>query len=316
MWTLVIAAALVTEAPKPAEDIVIDRIVAVVNKSVVLQSELDGLLEQMMQLEPVPTGRDPAAIREERRKMLLETLISEKLLDDEVKKLRVDVTDPEVDRVVQGTMQEHGLDEEKLKMALARQGLTLEEYREGLKKQLTKMKIIQLKVKNRVQVSDQDVKGVFQQKSMLDADEFKVRARHILVLVPPGSDGKAERQKIEALKKRIESGEKLEDVATAESDDAASKARGGDLGVFGRGEMVPEFEKQAFKAKVGELVGPFRTDFGWHLLRVEDHVPLEQQAPDKALKDIRERLYANEVEVQFNNYLEELKRQAHIERRL
>ena len=65
---------------------------------------------------------------------------------------------------------------------------------------------------------------------MLDADEFKVRARHILVLVPPGSDGKAERQKIEALKKRIESGEKLEDVANAESDDAASKARGGDLG--------------------------------------------------------------------------------------
>lgn len=316
MWTLVVVAVIAAEAAKPADDIVIDRIVAVVNKNVVLQSELDGLLEQMMQLEPMPAGRDPAAVREERKKMLLETLISERLLDEEVKKLRVDVTDAEIDRVVKGTMDEHGLDEEKLKMALARQGLTLEEYREGLKKQLTKMKIIQLKVKGRVQVSDQDVKGVFQQKNMIDADEFRVRARHILVLVAPGGDGKVERKKIDELKRRLEGGAKFEDVASDASEDPASKARGGDLGVFGRGEMVPQFEKEAFKAKVGEVVGPFRTEFGWHLLRVDDHIPLDKEAPEKALEQIRERLYANEVETQFNNYLEELKRQAHIERRL
>lgn len=315
MWMLV-AAVLAAQAPKQAEEIVIDRIVAVVNKNIVLQSELDALLEQMMQLEPVPTGRDPKTVRDERRKMLLETLIAEKLLDEEVRKLRVDVTEAELDRVVQGTMQEHGLDEEKLKMALARQGLTLDEYRDGLKKQLTKMKIIQLKVKSRVQVSDQDVKGVYQQKTMLDADNYKVRARHILVLVPPGSDGKAERARIDDIKRRIDAGEAFEDVASATSDDAASKARGGDLGVFGRGEMVPQFEKEAYRAKVGAVVGPFRTEFGWHVLRVDDHVPLSQEAPDKALEQIRERLYANEIEVQFNNYLEELKRQAHIERRL
>jgi len=71
--------------------------------------------------------------------------------------------------------------------------------------------------------------------------------------------------------------------------------------VFGRGEMVPQFEKEAYKAKVGAIVGPFRTEFGWHVLRVDDHVPLSQEAPDRALEQIRERLYANEIEVQFNN---------------
>jgi parvulin-like peptidyl-prolyl isomerase len=296
--------------------ITVDRIVAVVNKQVVLQSELDLLLDQMMQAEPIPQGHDPEKEKVERKKMMLETLIAEKLLDDEVRKLRVDVTDAEVDRVVKGTMQEHGLTEEQLKMALARQGLTLEEYRDGLKKQLTKMKIIQLKVKGRVQVTDADAKAVLSQKQALDKAEFSVRARHILVVVPPGSDGKAEKARIEEARKRIVNGAKFEDVAAEMSDDAASKAHGGELGVFGRGEMVRAFEKEAFAAKVGELVGPFRSEFGWHLLRVDEHVPLSMQAPEKALDDIRERLYGQEMEAQFNNYLEELKRSAHIERRL
>ncbi len=310
-----LAAALVVAAA-PVDEVVVDRIVAVVNHSVVLQSELDTLLEQMMAMEPVATGKDPVKERTKRRELLLDTLIAEKLLDEEVRKLRVDVTEAEVDRVVTGTMQEHGLDDKKLEMALAQQGMTLLEYREGLKKQLTKMKIVQLKVKNRVQVSDQDVKGVYQQKVSIDADEFRVRARHILVAVAAGSDGAAEKNKVLAARARIAAGAAFEDVAQEVSDDAASKVHGGDLGVFGRGEMVPEFEREAWRAKVGEVVGPFRTQFGWHVLRVDEHVGVVAQAPEQALQSIRERLYATEVESQFNSYVEELKRQAHIERRL
>src|SRR5581483_3803962 len=119
-----------------------------------LLSEVESMLDQMMQAEPPPPGMDPERARAQRRDEILDTLIAEKLLDDEVKKLRIDVTDGEIDRVVQGTMQEHKLTMDQLKMALAHQGLTLEEYRDGLKKQLTKMKIVQLKVKNRVQVDD------------------------------------------------------------------------------------------------------------------------------------------------------------------
>jgi peptidyl-prolyl cis-trans isomerase SurA len=318
-FTLSFAWSLALAAPAQPEQIVVDRIVAVVNKSIILQSELDTLLEQMMQAEPVPQGKNPAQVREERRALLLESLIAEKLLDDEVRRLRVDVTDAEVDRVVQGTMKEHGLDEEKLKMALARQGLSMEEYREGLKKQLTKMKIIQLKVKGRVVVDDQAAKAALTQKALMDADAFKVRARHILAVVPPGGDAaaaKAAKQRIIDARARIEAGESFEVVAKAVSDDPASKVNGGDLGVFDRGEMVPSFEREAFRAKVGELVGPFKTEFGYHLLRVEDHVPVAHAAPDDALAKIRNDLHQAEIEVQFNNYLEELKRQAHIERRL
>lgn len=309
-------AGAVADAPEP---VLIDGIAAVVNKSVVLRSEVESVLDQMMQAEPVPPGGDVAKARAARRSEILETLITEKLLEEEVRKLRVDVTDAEVDRVVKGTMAEHGLDEEKLKLALQRQGLTLDEYKDGLKKQLTKMKIIQLKVKSRVQVSDQDVKSNYAQRKTLDAGEFRVRARHILFLVPPGESGRAQEQRAQEAMARLRGGERLGErfaaLAKELSEDPGSKERGGDLGEFGRGEMVPEFERAAYTAEPGRVVGPVRTAFGWHLILVDERVALKAKPEEEALADIRKRLFEDEMETQFRQYLEELKRDAHIERR-
>jgi peptidyl-prolyl cis-trans isomerase SurA len=319
LFALALIAAQVDAGPAPAkaeDGIVVDRIVAVVNKNVVLLSEVEGMLDQMMQAEPPGPNQDPVKLRSARRDEILDTLIAEKLLDDEVRKLHIDVTDAEVDRVVDGTMKEHNLTPDQLKMALAHQGLSLEEYKDGLKKQLTKMKIVQLKVKNRVQVTDADVQAKMQQTKILNSLDYKLKARHILVLVPPGTDDKAALAKVNAAKARIEKGEKFEDVAKEVSEDPGSKDRGGDLGEFGRGEMVPEFEKAAFNAEPGKMVGPVRTPFGWHLILVDQRIATETKTGDAALTDIRNKLYQDEIERQFAQYVDELKKDAHIEKRL
>ncbi len=313
--TLVLMLALPLALAEASTPVVIDGIAAVVNKSVVLRSEVEAVLDQMMQAEPVPPGGDVPLARATRRAEILETLIAEKLLEDEVRKLRIDVTDAEVERVVKGTMQEHGLDEAKLTLALQRQGLTLDEYKDGLKKQLTKMKIIQLKVKSRVQVTDQDVKSSYAQRKALDAGEFRVRARHILFLVPQGESGRAQEQRAKDALGRLQGGAAFAALAKELSEDPGSKERGGDLGEFGRGEMVPEFERAAYTAAPGTVVGPVRTAFGWHLILVEERVPLKSKPEDQALDDIRKRLFENEMEAQFRQYLDELKRDAYIERR-
>ena len=302
--------------PLPTDGVVVDRIAAVVNKSIVLQSEVMSLLDQMNQADPMPAGADVDKVMKSRRDEVLDSLIAEKLLEEEVRKLRVDVTKAEVDRVVEGTKEEHNLTDEQLTVALQRQGLTLEEYREGLKKQLTKMKIIQLKVKNRVQVDDAQVKAAAAQRKAFAATDFRVKARHILFLVPPGTDGKEAENKAKAAKARIEKGEKLEELAKTLSEDPGSKDRGGDLGEFGRGEMVPEFERAAFAAEPGKIVGPVRSPFGWHLILVTERVATAAKSDAVAIEDLRNRLYANEIETQFRSYLEELKRDAHIEKRL
>lgn len=86
----------------------------------------------------------------------------------------------------------------------------------------------------------------------------EVKASHILV--------ETEEEAI-SLKEQILSGTPFEDVA-AEHSNCPSGARGGDLGFFGRGQMVSEFENAAFDLKVGELSDPVRTNFGWHLILV------------------------------------------------
>ena len=152
------------------------------------------------------------------------------------------------------------------------------------------------KIEAGIAVSDADV-----QKAYADnANQYEqVKARHILI-APKGSaaaqagkdltDEQA-KAKAEDLRKQILAGANFEELAKKESDDTGSGARGGDLGSFGHGQMVPEFEDAAFKAKVGDVTPVVKTQFGYHIIKVEGHdsTPLEQVRPtiEKNLKQAK-----------------------------
>lgn len=97
-------------------------------------------------------------------------------------------------------------------------------------------------------------------------DEF-IRASHILVKID-GTDSVAALKKAKALLAEAKAGKDFAALAKASSMDPGSAARGGDLGWFGKGRMVKQFEEAAFKAKIGQLVGPVRTPFGYHIIKV------------------------------------------------
>ncbi|MEM1042551.1 MAG: peptidylprolyl isomerase [Bacteroidota bacterium] len=110
-----------------------------------------------------------------------------------------------------------------------------------------------------------------------EADEVAVRARHILFGNRGDTDAQREAQRQQALdvKRQLDGGASFETLARQYSQDPGSAARGGDLGWFGQGRMVPPFEEAAFGARTGEVVGPVATDFGFHLIRVEDRTNAE-----------------------------------------
>src|SRR5258707_10422899 len=153
------------------------------------------------------------------------------------------------------------------------------------------------KIDSGIAVSDAEV-----QKAYADgAKQYEqVKARHILI-APKGSaaaqPGKKEltddeaKAKAEDLRKQIVGGANFEELAKKESDDVGSGARGGDLGSFGHKAMVPEFEQAAFSAKVGEVTPVVKTQFGYHIIKVEAHdaTPLEQVRPniEKTLKQTK-----------------------------
>ena len=128
--------------------------------------------------------------------------------------------------------------------------------------------------------------------------EEQVHARHILLKVDDNRTAEAAEASLGAARKRIEAGEDFAKLATELSDDPGSKARGGDLGFFGRGRMIKEFEEAAFEASPGTMVGPIRTSFGLHLIQVLEKRAAGQRPFAEVEAQVRSRLAAERAETQ------------------
>ncbi|MEO8196718.1 MAG: SurA N-terminal domain-containing protein [Thermoanaerobaculia bacterium] len=136
--------------------------------------------------------------------------------------------------------------------------------------------------------------------------EEQVHARHILLKVDDKRTAEAAQSALATARKRVEAGADFAKLAAELSDDPASKARGGDLGFFGRGRMIKEFEDAAFDAPAGTMVGPIRTSFGYHLIQVLEKRPAGQRPFAEAEAQVRSRLAAERAEAQSEAKANEL----------
>ena len=140
--------------------------------------------------------------------------------------------------------------------------------------------------KIRPQVTDEEIKAAYDSESAKVAQTERVRARHVLL----GTEKEAT-----DILARLKAGEKFEDLAKKYSLDG-SKDYGGDLGYFTAPEMVAEFSKAAFALKVGEVSQPVKTDFGWHVIRIEDRKTGAAQPFDQVKSAIRNVLLRKKVQ--------------------
>lgn len=126
----------------------------------------------------------------------------------------------------------------------------------------------------------------------------RMRARHILVSVAENAPPEAQEQakkKIDALAARVKKGEDFAKVASEASDDAGSKAAGGDVGFFGPGVMAKPFEDAASKLSPGQVSEPVRTQFGWHLVKLESVEPAKKESLEEARPQIARELLETEL---------------------
>src|SRR5512132_1729490 len=140
-----------------------------------------------------------------------------------------------------------------------------EHYRAPEQRRANYLLVDRLKVRAKVPVSDAEVRAEYEGKKASFSVPEQVSASHILVKVDPSggpeADAKA-KAKAESLLARAKAGEDFATLAKANTDDPSGKENGGQLPPFGRGQMVPEFEKAAFEMKPGEIRGPIKTRFG------------------------------------------------------
>lgn len=295
----------------------VERVVAVVNSDVVLLSEVEeGLLPALGQLPRTLKPAERQKRIEELRREILDNLVADRLLKQQVDALGVDVSSDEVDHAINEVKKANGLDDTSFRQALAGQGMTMGQYREGLRKQLLRAKIINIKVRGRVNVSDHDLNSAVGRRMRTRKVEYRVHARHALFTLEADADPdtvEAQHQRALAFYKRSKAGEPWEKLAPTSDGPTQS---GGDLGFFRRGDLMPEFEAVAFTTPPKTVARPLRSALGWHVVQVLERQSLDNRPVEQVKAELKEELMAEELERAFKRYISELRQQAHVEMRL
>ena len=293
-----------------------DRIAAVVNGQAITLSEVEERVSP--ELARAPTGPAGAAQRKEILKHALEQLIDEQLVATEASALGIDVSEDELQHLVEQLAKENRMDMQQFRAAVAQQGLSIETIRESLKRQQLTMRLLQYKVKPR-RVSDEEVQAAY--AAMNRNAEYEVRARDIFISAPDGAtpaQQAAARAKADAALRRIREGESFAKVARDVSDGPTAR-EGGDLGYFRRGQMLPVLEQAAFALKPGEVSGLIRVTGdrgGYHLVTVEDRRQLPTRPLAEVQEEIRNRLTAESVMKEREHYLSQLRKTAQVDEKL
>ena len=287
-----------------------------VNGAEITRGEILKKLDQMMQQY---AGRVPPQQLQQMQSRLFDSvknqLIMQKLLEEAVKADKIQVSDEEVTEAF-NKIAEGFPSPAEFEKALAQSDVTPEEIKAELKDQLAIQKLLESKVANITDATEEEAKAFYDE----NPDKFKrpetVTASHILIKVEETDteEIKAEKKaKLEKIRADIISGTNTFDKAAAEYSDCPSKARGGDLGTFEKGQMVPAFEAAAFSQEVDEVGDVIETRYGYHIIKVTAHQQAGVVPFDEAKEQIEKFLTNSKKKEVIDAYMKQLRDAATIE---
>jgi peptidyl-prolyl cis-trans isomerase SurA len=203
-------------------------------------------------------------------------------------------------------------------MYLASQGLNFAEFRRQVREQLLRQKVVRTVVGSRIRVSDGDLREYYKEQLTQAASDFEVEGAHIALPVPPGAtaaEDAAVRQQATELLARLRGGEDFAELARQYSR-AAGAEDGGSLGTFRRGVIDAALEAEMFRLDAGQVGGPLRTRFGYHVVRVIAKRKLPPPPFEEAQENLRRELAEKRMQEELGKWIDELKKKAFVEIRL
>jgi len=201
---------------------------------------------------------------------------------------------------------------------MTRMNLTEAEVRTQIKRGLAIRGLIDKEVADKIVVTEEETKAYYTDNPRFFKKPEQVKASHILIKVEPTADDAAKaaaRKKIEDVRKKLADGGDFAELAK-EYSEGPSGPRGGDLGYFGRGQMVKPFDDAVFAMQVNQVSEVVETRFGYHLIKVYDKKPEETLAYAEVKDRISERLKREKIQKGAQGYVENLKKDAKIEKLL
>jgi peptidyl-prolyl cis-trans isomerase SurA len=295
---------------------VVDRIVAVVNQDIILLSELRNLMEPYTQ-RILQENLDPKQQREmlfKVRKQLLDRLVDEKLTDQEIKRDKIKVDNGEIDRTIERIKAANYFTDEDLRRYLQQQHMTMQQYRDKIKEQIQRARLVNYEVKSRIVVTEQDIKDYYKSHPALYGGKISYHLRNILMRVPvDATDAQKQsiREKMQKLRSQIKDQASFADLARTYSQSPAA-AEGGDIGEFKQDTLSPQIQAALKGLKPGQTSAVLDTDQGFQLFYVQA-IKRSRGKPLKTVRDeIHQKLFNQIVNKKFVSWLQDLRNKSHI----
>lgn len=287
----------------------IDKIVAVVNDSVITLSDLNTAASvKMDDLQKIGRPEEKKRIMETKSKAL-DQLIERKLVEQASNKAGISVSEREIDNAIDDVKKQNNLNQDKLLAALAANGLTFKEYRNQLKDQIRQMKFVNKEFRSKITVADEDIEAYYRQNTERFYEPVTIRLRQIFLAVPSNITD-IQKQDIEQKAKdilmKIRQGGDFAKLAAAYSQ-GPNPENGGDLGFLKVGEIDSTIEKIALNLKSGETSGIIPTKLGLFIIQVTERKEKEPKPFEAVKNNIRNMLFQNIVDERFKLWLEEQK---------
>jgi peptidyl-prolyl cis-trans isomerase SurA len=331
MGALALAFAVLYAAP--ARAVVVERIVAVVGDRPILLSDLRQRARPfLLQIQQkVPPGAQQAAAESQMFKELIERMVEEELEGQAADRAHINVTADELDNAFRNIAGAQGLTVGKLfEDARARSGLSEQDYREEIRRQILEGKMLQLRVKGHLRLTEDDVRSTYEKVVRDERRHLDFHPAWIVLRILPGSSPEAiaERRRLAAeIAARARRGEDFASLARRYSDDVATREAGGDLGnrspqgspaaVAGRRPvMAPELEAALMTMEPGQVAEPMRAGDAVVVMKLVSRAPSHYTTLEAARDEMIQRAQAEVLDKAKRKWLEELRRRTHLEVRL
>lgn len=319
------ACALLPSAPgaAPPGGTVVDGIAAVVGSDIILLSEVveraAGVFAELESQARQGRGAAPeGAQRVQVLRDVLDSMIDEILVTRQAAEIKVSVSEEEIEAAISNVASENGIDRGTFEKVLASRGMDMVTYRAQMRRDLLRFKVINLKVRGRVKISDEEARDYYNDLVRDVRSGGSYEGAHILVRVLADAravDVAKQRKRAEEIRARLDRGEAFDALAKEASEDPATAPRGGRLGVRGPGEIPAALERVFVDLEPGETSGPIRTSAGFHVVKLLSREDLGVQAFADVRQRILNQLMQEEMIRQERIWLKELRMRTFIDRR-
>jgi peptidyl-prolyl cis-trans isomerase SurA len=287
-----------------------NRIVALVNNEIITLHELEKAFNQLN-----PTLLEKGS-RQEIQKQLLFQLIDQKLIDLQIKRLGIQIPAEEVDKAISRIMEEQGLTGTgELARALEKEGLSEADFRNKVKDQILRYRLVSREIGSKIIIAEERIKEYFEKNK----GQFQKQEGIHLALIFLKADGGTppeermnQKKKMEEIRERLLKGEPFAELARKYSQDPSASA-GGDLGVLSPNDLDPSLRQALTSLKTGDISQVLQTPGGWNILKVVEVIGAKEVALNEVRDRVFEKLFQEEVDLRFTEWLQKVKDRSYIQ---